>query len=115
MPRTTAARKATTTTARQAVNSKPIGSTILEFVEELPPAKQLGRNASAWLEEAAELKAHKGHWAKLKTFAKSSGAGSLSSAIKAGKLAAFKPAGSFEAVSRTNDDGTAVVFARYVG
>ncbi len=129
MPRQTAARKAAsassgerfipptpTRVVRVGQDNKPTtGSTLLQFVEALPPSRKLGREASAYFEEAAELKAHKGQWAVLKTFDKPSGAGSLASAVKNGKYAAFAPAGSFEAVSRTTDDGKGCVYVRYVG
>ncbi len=130
MPRTTSARKAAsassgerfipptpTRVVRVGQDDRPAttGSTLLQFVEALPPSRKLGREASAYFEEAAELKAHKGMWAVLKTFDKPSGAGSLASAVKNGKYAAFAPAGSFEAVSRTTDDGKGCVYVRYVG
>lgn len=63
-----------------------------------------------WQAVAAELKDHIGQWAKVAHKETQSAASGLATNIKAGRLAAFRPAGHFEAAMRGTD-----VWARYVG
>lgn len=69
-----------------------------------------GRDPNAWQNEAAELKARPGQWARVATKQTTSSAGTLASRIKEGQIRAFIPAGHFQAVIRGMD-----VWARYVG
>lgn len=62
---------------------------------------------------AAELRDNQGVWGVIFEGDPGRAAG-LSSHIRNGTLACFRPAGAFEAVSRM-DCGKRVVFARYVG
>jgi hypothetical protein len=104
-------------TTRKTAQAAPqrVGSTLLKFVEAPPPAvRGIGADSDAWKDEAEELRSHKGQWAILKTYPKGPKAGALAQSVKAGKLAAFRPAGSFEAVARTVDN-EGHVYARYVG
>lgn len=63
-----------------------------------------------WQAVAAELKARVGQWGKVAHKETQSAAGGLATNIKAARLAAFRPVGHFEAVTRGTD-----VWARYVG
>ncbi|MBA2951458.1 hypothetical protein [Streptomyces himalayensis] len=75
------------------------------------PGGGRGRHA----EIAAQLKERPGEWAKVLTFASSETARSMAYSIRyAARLAAYRPAGAFEAVSR-KVDGETCVYARYVG
>ncbi len=62
---------------------------------------------------AAELKANPGRWALVFENVFSS----LSVSIKSGRLAAYRPAGSFEALSASRNGSTnkADIYVRYVG
>lgn len=88
--------------------------------EEPPPckkpqkAKSPGRPASAWQEEAAQLRARSGSWARIGVKPTSHQAGNLAADIRSGRLGVFAPAGSFEAVAR-HVDGEYRVYARFVG
>lgn len=67
---------------------------------------------------AAQLRAHPQVWAVVRRPASISRAASAAQAIKTGSLAAYEPAGSFEAVARTVIEGGRTeyrVYARYVG
>jgi hypothetical protein len=86
---------------------------------EAPPAAERsnGNAAAQYTEEAAQLKARPGEWAVLKEFTGEgsgarSGAWRLASRVKKGEIKAFAPAGSFEAVTRSN--GHSKVYVRYV-
>lgn len=77
---------------------------------EEPPVNR----SSTWLEEASQLRACPGQWAVICIKPHSRAAVAMASHISNGNLAAFRPAGTFEATSRTVD-GEARVYARYVG
>ncbi|CEG99579.1 hypothetical protein [Propionibacterium freudenreichii] len=76
---------------------------------QLPAAQGKGRSKK-WERLAAQLKARPGEWACI-------GPRNTSTVwcIKHGRLVAFKPAGSFEAVSRNTRGGVADCWVRYVG
>ncbi|WP_413800117.1 hypothetical protein [Streptomyces iranensis] len=86
----------------------------VEFVG--PP---LATNVSKHHAIAAALKERPGEWAVVQRSVSAAGAGSTAQAIRTAKLAAYAPAGSFEAVSRTvkgeNGDGEHRIYARFVG
>jgi hypothetical protein len=63
---------------------------------------------------AADLTATPGKWARVGTYGTGDSARTTASLIRTGKLAAFRPAGAFEAESRSIR-GTHTVWARYVG
>lgn len=72
-----------------------------------------GRKASEQFTPIAQaLKENKGRWAKIVDGSRNT---SLVAQIKQGKIAAFEPAGAFEATGRRSDDGDLAVWARYVG
>lgn len=83
-----------------------------------PAAERRGSNGDQYQAEAAELRAHPGQWAVLKEFT-GDGSGARSSAwrlasrVKKGEVPAFAPAGTFDAVTRTN--GHSKVYVRFAG
>lgn len=64
---------------------------------------------------AADLRERPGEWAHLHTLKNLNRATNLGHRIRTGKHAAFRPAGAFEARARSVGDGTADVYARYIG
>jgi hypothetical protein len=64
----------------------------------------------AWHAEANELRENIDLWARVAQKTSEGSAGAMANAIQRGTLSAFRPAGSFEAVTRGKD-----VWARYVG
>jgi hypothetical protein len=86
----------------------------LEWEE--PPASNYGRQRIDHRAVAAELRKHPGEWAKIAV-----GAQRMAHEIKAGIMVAYRPAGSFEAVSRnarpTEGRKTLVadIYVRYIG
>lgn len=63
-------------------------------------------------EIAAQLRTRPGEWARIRD----DGTSQAASYINKGTVAAYQPAGDYEAVSRRNTDGkTFTVWARYVG
>src|SRR4051812_47957991 len=64
---------------------------------------------------ATALRDRPGEWAHLDTLPNLNRATSLGHRIRTGKHAAFRPAGAFEARARSAGDGTAHVYARYIG
>jgi hypothetical protein len=110
----------TSAAAQTAPNSEPYQATATTgLVWQTPPAAETHRSGSnQYQAEAAELRAHPGEWAVLKEFT-GDGSGARSSAwrlasrVKKAEIPAFAPAGTFEAVTRTN--GHAKVFVRFVG
>lgn len=74
-----------------------------------PPADARGRDK--WGPVADELRAQPGRWALVAEGVSAS----MSTAFKRGRIIAFQPAGSFEAVTRNVVDGRADIYARYVG
>lgn len=80
----------------------------IEFTGAMPPP---AKRSSGWGKFVARaLREKPGQWANI-------GARSRSCAhmIRHGGSAPFQPAGSFEAVTRTRDDGKVDVYARYIG
>lgn len=65
-----------------------------------------------WLPVAESLRSRPGEWALVSTGDVHTGNGGN---IQQGRLACFRPAGSFEGVSRKSDDGTWNTWARYIG
>jgi hypothetical protein len=63
---------------------------------------------------ADALRARPGEWAHVTTHSTAQSSASLAYAIRAGKYAAYTPAGHFEARARTVD-GEHRVYVRYVG
>ena len=79
-----------------------------------PPLITKGRYSTRWREVAKQLRARPNEWAMVASAAPPSTA----SHIRTGKLAAFSPAGHFEATARRGPDLPAnrrIVYARYVG
>ena len=67
-------------------------------------------NSSKWRDEARILRANPGRWALLAEYPDTtSSARTLAWQIKSGRLAAFRPGGSFEATSRQGS-----VYARFL-
>lgn len=87
-----------------------------KIVFENPPARTGGQKprSRALVTTAAALRRAAGEWARIGLYRNAATSGSVANQIKRGKLAAFRPAGAFEAVSRTVD-GQHRVYARYVG
>jgi len=79
-----------------------------EIIREDPPAQ---RRTGKYDEAADKIAADPGNWYRIAT---GQATGTLAAAIKKATISAFAPAGSFEAVSRTQDDGISI-WARYVG
>ncbi|MEU3710516.1 hypothetical protein [Streptomyces catenulae] len=85
----------------------------VEFIG--PPPKQRNTKHSRIAEQ---LKAHPRQWGVVQRPATIKRAAAAAQAIKTGRLPAYGPAGTFEAVARTITDGGRVehrVYARYVG
>jgi hypothetical protein len=83
--------------------------------EEPPHADQRRPGgAKRHAEVAAQLKSRPGEWARVAAFDKDTRSRTYAHYIRRGGLAAYRPDGSFEAVSRTVD-GEYRVYARYVG
>lgn len=92
--------------------------TVVVRWEDPPPNKSGGhkapRRTQYWRDVAAELRAHPDKWAVVLEGDNWSGIGGMSSAITAGRLAAFRPDGAFQAQTRTTPAGF-TIYARYVG
>ncbi|MDX3214549.1 hypothetical protein PV318_03185 [Streptomyces sp. ME02-6991-2B] len=69
-----------------------------------------GKHARA----AEELRARPGEWAPVTTGRNAESAAALAQAVRSARLAAYEPAGAFEAAARTVR-GQHRVYARYVG
>lgn len=86
----------------------------MEFVKELPEPVKGGRGRAksrgAWQDEADEIRERAGEWGLLKVFPanKKSSARSTGINIQHGRMAAFRPAGSFIASTRTTVEGIAL-------
>ncbi|MEU7576789.1 hypothetical protein AB0B50_04205 [Streptomyces sp. NPDC041068] len=66
-------------------------------------------------ETAAALRDRPGEWAHVDTHPNSNRASNQAHRIRTGKLAAFRPAGEFEATVRNNGEDVIYVYARYIG
>lgn len=84
---------------------------------ENPPETSSTVRPGAWKDEAAELRAHPFRWAVLAEFGedRKARAYDLVTMIRYGRAVAFRPAGSFESVTRRAEDGTQLVYAMFVG
>ncbi|MFE6737563.1 hypothetical protein [Streptomyces tubercidicus] len=83
--------------------------------EKLPPSPRITPTASIrHTEIVAQLRARPNEWARIQERDKPGDAAGVAYQIRKGILAAFRPAGHFEAKSRTVND-TFCVYARYVG
>lgn len=90
-----------------------------EIIFEEPPARESGpgmgrAGTGKYAEIAQRLKVRPGEWAIVATFDRRNTAHMLAYRIKRGVQYAFRPAGAFEATSRTMD-GEHRTYARYVG
>lgn len=72
------------------------------------------RRTDKWRTVATELRRRPGEWAVLLEAERFGNGGGIAGQIKAGALIAFRPAGAFDATTRTVD-GLYTVYARYVG
>lgn len=77
-----------------------------------PERARTGYRSGAWLEEATALKLNPGRWALIASYVESLNARNLATNISKARIKAFRPQGSFEGVSRT-EDGKFNVYARY--
>ena len=84
---------------------------------EEPPETGTSSRPGAWTEEAAELRENPSRWAVIAEYSEDQKvkAYDLVGMIKRGKAVAFRPSGSFDAVTRRSPDGTQVVYAMYAG
>ena len=82
--------------------------------EDPPPQRRGGRRSNHFPAElvARDLRSKPGEWAVVE---ESPNRLNLASHIRGGMYPAFRPAGSFDAVSRTDEDGVVRTYARYVG
>ena len=80
----------------------------MEIIREDPPAQ---RRTGKYDDVADQLVADPDNWYRIATGATTGG---LAAGINKGAIRAFQPAGSFEAVSRSQEDGVSI-WARYVG
>lgn len=80
-----------------------------------PPSKpRLAAPPGHHAKVAAELKEHPGEWARIGLYGSPSSAAAMAQGIRKGQLAAYRPAGAFEAVSRTVKNEYRV-YARFTG
>ena len=95
-----------------------MSTTIIRFEEPPPPAhpRYAPRSRDVAPNVAAELKGAKGDWALVKEFSEQRAGTARSAArvINQGTIPAYRPAGAFEAVTRTVDNQVRL-YARYVG
>lgn len=68
-----------------------------------------------WDDDANELRANPGQWAIVRTANERKTLDTLGTTIRKGRATSWLPAKSFEAVVRSNGDGTYAVYARYIG
>jgi hypothetical protein len=85
-----------------------------EILFETPPAQRrgTGQRTGKHFEAAEKLRARPGEWGVVAICSTPSSSASLAYLIRRGGLAAYRPKGAFEAVSRTVDDERRV-YARY--
>lgn len=82
---------------------------------ETPPAPRRGREVQDHSAFAETLRSRPSQWARdPRVFPSKSTAYTAAASICHGRAKAFRPAGTFEAVTRTID-GESVVYARFVG
>jgi hypothetical protein len=74
---------------------------------DLPPGPS---GHETWENEAAELRANPGRWARIFTSKTHQGALQFAKYVRDGARVAFRPPGTFDAVARGND-----VWIRYIG
>lgn len=79
-----------------------------------PTTTPRSARAAQLADQAAQLAARPGEWARLGTYHHQVTAAGMARRIRTGETAAFRPAGAYEAVSR-GVDGEYGVWARYVG
>jgi len=82
--------------------------------QEPPAGRRTKARAGKWQQFADALRARPGHWALMSEDI----AVSVATQINKGTSAAFRPAGAFEATTRTADDsrrGRGAIWVRYVG
>lgn len=87
---------------------------IEKWAENHPPVKS-PKSGMTYLQAAQEMRDRQGRWALLLEGGTAERAKSLVRRINKGKNRAWQPAGDFEAVSRTREDGAVTVWARYCG
>jgi hypothetical protein len=90
---------------------------IIRWEDPPPPLadrRQRPRRTDYWRYVADKLREHPGRWAVVLEDEAFGYAAGMATQIKAGRLAAFRPSGSFEAQTRTVDSKYAC-YARYVG
>ncbi|WP_406260180.1 hypothetical protein OIA45_19195 [Streptomyces chartreusis] len=73
------------------------------------------RRSQEAYDTAQALRERPGQWAHIDSHPNLNRATNQGHRIRTGKIAAFRPAGAFEAQPRSTGDGTADVYARYVG
>lgn len=78
-----------------------------------PGRKNEPRRTAFWQTVAEQLREQPGRWALVCDDTAWSYAGGVATQVKNGKITAFRPAGHFEAVTRTCDGFR--VYARYIG
>ena len=89
---------------------------LVRFVDSLPEDALVRHSTPPkWRFEAIELRTRPRTWAHLCQADTRKQATTWACSIRTGKLAAFHPAGLFDATMRTNPDGTHHVYARYTG
>jgi hypothetical protein len=79
-----------------------------------PPSSCQRRTGGDWGKVAADLRANPGQWAIVLTDTRER-CNTRRQTIVQGRMTVFQPAGSFQSVTRANDDGTVSTYARYVG
>ncbi|MEU9120129.1 hypothetical protein AB0C96_09745 [Streptomyces sp. NPDC048506] len=76
------------------------------------PARRRSQEA---YDTAEALRGRPGEWAHVDSHPNLNRATNQGHRIRTGKHTAFRPAGAYEAQTRSTGDGTADVYARYVG
>lgn len=86
----------------------------MRFFDELPPKGRPGRRVK--YEDVAELCRRNPHrWGLWLTLPNRNRASVRADSVKTGQLAAFRPAGMYEAAVRTNPDSGYDIWIRYTG
>lgn len=84
------------------------------YFEDLPIRQQRTMKKSKHEQIAAKLRKRRGEWARIDTYKTGASMSSTAYHIRHANIAAYAPAGAFEAVGRTVD-GKHSVWARYTG